>query len=137
MTTANAFLRLPTPAALAAACLLHPARADDPPIRPEVLFESEIAGAPNKLMRALRTTYQPGASNPKHYHTSYVVFYVLQGSGVWQEEGKPAATLKPGDSLAVTPGTIHAHWNASATEPLVFTEFVVIDKGQRSTVPMR
>ena len=46
-------------------------------------------------------------------------------------------TLKPGDSLAVTPGTIHAHWNASATEPLVFTEFVVVDKGQRSTVPMR
>jgi|SRR5262245_47307540 len=137
MTTARLVLRLLTLALLAATCPLHPARADDRGISPEVLFESEIAGAPNKLMRALRTTYQPGAVNPKHYHTSYVVFYVLQGSGVWQEDGKAAVTLKPGDSLAVTPGTIHSHWNASTTEPLVFTEFVVVDKGQRSTVPMR
>lgn len=128
--------RILAPAVLASVLWCQPARADDPPISPEVLFESEIAGAPNKLMRALRTTYKPGAINPKHYHTSYVVFYVLQGSGVWQEEGKPPVTLKPGDSLAVTPGIIHAHWNASQTEILVFTEFVIVDKGQRSTVRM-
>ena len=67
----------------------------------------------------------------------YVVFYVLEGSGVWQEEGKEAVTLKPGDSLHVRPGTVHAHRNASSTAKLVFLEFVIVDKGQRSTVPMR
>lgn len=35
------------------------------------------------------------------------------------------------------PGGVHAHRNASDTEKLVFLEFVIVDKGQRSTVPMR
>lgn len=95
------------------------------------------ATMPGKEFRVLHTTYAPGGQNPKHYHPSHVVFYVLEGSGVWQEEGKESVTLKPGDSLHVRPGMIHAHRNASTTERLVFLEFVIVDKGQRSTVPMR
>ena len=95
------------------------------------------ATMPGKEFRVLHTTYAPGGQNPKHYHPSHVVFYVLEGSGVWQEEGKAAVTLKPGDHLHVRPGTIHAHRNASPSEKLVFLEFVILDKGQRSTVPMR
>ena len=95
------------------------------------------ATMPGKEFRVLQTTYTPGGQNPKHYHPSHVIFYVLEGSGVWQEEGKDAVTLKPGDSLHVRPGMIHAHRNASNTEKLVFLEIVIVDKGQRSTVPMR
>jgi len=62
---------------------------------------------------------------------------VLEGSGVWQQDGQDPVTLKPGESLHVRPGTVHAHRNASATERLVFLEFVIVDKAQRSTVPMR
>lgn len=92
---------------------------------------------PGKEFRVLQTTYAPSGQNPMHRHTSHVVFYVLEGSGIWQEEGKPALTLKPGESLHVRPGTVHAHRNASATEKLVFLEFVIADKGQRSTIPVR
>jgi quercetin dioxygenase-like cupin family protein len=92
---------------------------------------------PGKEFRVLHTTYAPGGQNPKHYHPSHVVFYVLEGSGIWQEEGKDPVTLQPGESLHVRPGTVHAHRNASATEQLVFLEFVIVDKAQRSTVPMR
>ena len=95
------------------------------------------ATLPNKEFRVLHTTYAPGGQNPKHYHTSHVVFYVLEGAGVWQEDGRAPVTLKPGETLHVRPGTVHAHRNASATERLVFLEFVIVDKGQRSTVPMR
>jgi len=95
------------------------------------------ATLPGKEFRVLRTTYAPGGQNPKHYHPSHVVFYVLEGSGVWQEDGKEPVTLKPGESLHARPGTVHAHRNASSTEKLVFLEFVIVDKGQRSTVPMR
>lgn len=97
----------------------------------------EDATMPGKEFRVLHTTYAPGGQNPRHYHPSHVVFYVLEGSGVWQEEGKDAVTLNPGDSLHVRPGMIHAHRNASATQKLVFLEFVIVDKVQRSTVPMR
>ena len=92
---------------------------------------------PGKEFRVLHTTYAPGGQNPKHYHTSHVVFYVLEGSGIWEEAEKPAVTLKAGETLHVRPGTTHAHRNASTTEKLVFLEFVIVDKGQRSTVPMR
>ena len=64
----------------------------------------EDATMPGKEFRVLHTTYAPGGQNPKHYHASHVVFYVLEGSGVWQEEEKAAVTLKPGDSLHVRPG---------------------------------
>ena len=95
------------------------------------------ATMPGKEFRVLRTTYAPGGQNPKHYHASHVVFYVLEGSGLWQEDGREPVTLKPGETLHVRPGTVHAHRNASSTERLVFLEFVIVDKGQRSTVPMR
>jgi len=91
---------------------------------------------PGKEFRVLRTTYTPGGQNPKHYHPSHVVFYVLEGSGIWQEDGKAPVTLKAGDTLHVRPGMIHSHRNASSTERLVFLEYVIVDKGQRSTVPM-
>lgn len=95
------------------------------------------ATMPGKEFRVLRTTYAPGGQNPKHYHPSHVVFYVLEGSGIWQEDGREPVTLKAGESLHARPGTVHAHRNASGTEKLVFLEFVIVDKGQRSTVPMR
>ncbi len=105
-------------------------------ITPETLHTFDDPTMPAKEFRVFRTTYAPGGQNPKHYHTSHVVFYVLEGSGVWQEEGKAPVTLKPGETLHVRPGMIHAHRNASAAEKLVFLEFVIVEKGQRSTVPM-
>jgi quercetin dioxygenase-like cupin family protein len=101
-----------------------------------LLLKSDIQGVYGKELRVLRTVYPPGAANSKHYHTSHVVFYILEGSGVWQEEGQPPVTLKAGDTLLVKPGTVHAHWNPSTSVPLVFTEFVIVDEGQRSTVKM-
>lgn len=106
-------------------------------ISAQPLHVFDDATLPGKEFRVLRTTYAPGGQNPKHYHPSHVVFYVLEGTGIWQEEGKEALTLKAGDTTHIRPGMVHAHRNASATEKLVFLEFVIVDKGQRSTVPMR
>lgn len=104
-------------------------------ITPESLLTFDDATMPGKEFRVLRTTYTPGGMNGKHYHPSHVIFYVLEGAGVWQEDGKPPVTLVPGGSLHVRPGTVHMHRNASTTEKLVFLEFVIVEKGQRSTVP--
>ena len=106
-------------------------------ITADALHVFDDATMPAKEFRVLRTTYAPGGQNPRHYHTSHVVFYVLEGSGVWQEEGKGPVTLKPGGTLHVRPGTVHSHRNASGSDRLVFLEFVIVEKGQRSTVPMQ
>ncbi len=101
-----------------------------------LLLRTDVQGAPGKELIVLDTVYLPGGINPKHYHPAQITFYVLEGTGIWQEAGKPPVTLKSGDILMVTPGTVHAHWNPSGTT-LRFLEFVIVDKGQRSSVPMR
>ena len=119
-----------------ALALAGSAQAQGAGISAEQLQVFEDPGMPAKEFRVQRTTYAPGGQNPKHYHASHVVFFVLEGAGVWQEEGREAVTLKPGESLHVRPGTVHSHRNASASEKLVFLEFVIVEKGQRSTIPM-
>ena len=113
-----------------------PRAAEIPGVKPEVLARSEIPGVPGRLLIVARTTYAPGARLRKHYHTSELTFYILEGTMMCQEDGKEAVALKAGDFLLVKPGTIHTHWNASTTAPLVFLEHVIVDQDQRSAVFM-
>jgi quercetin dioxygenase-like cupin family protein len=103
-------------------------------IMPEALVRTNVPGAPGKVELVLRTTYQPAAEFRRHYHTSQIVFYILEGSMGVQEDGKEMVTLKPGDTLLIKPGTVHRHWNLSRTAPLIFTEFILVDEGQRTAV---
>ncbi|MEJ0078030.1 MAG: cupin domain-containing protein [Alphaproteobacteria bacterium] len=109
-----------------------PQRADIPGITPEILVKTTVPGVPWKQEIVTRTTYQPGARIRKHYHTSQIVFLIIEGSMLVQEDGKQPLMLKPGDTLLIPPGTVHSHANASQTDKLVFAEFVLVDDGQRA-----
>jgi quercetin dioxygenase-like cupin family protein len=111
-----------------------PQRSEISGITPEVLVRTNVPGAPGKIEFVNRTTYQPGAELRRHYHTSQIVFYILEGSMGVQDDGKEQMILKPGDTLLIKPGTVHRHWNMSRTAPLIFTEFILVDEGQRSAV---
>jgi quercetin dioxygenase-like cupin family protein len=107
-----------------------------PGVKPDVLAKTEVPNVPGRLLIVSRTTYQPGAKVRKHYHTSEVTFYILEGTMTLQDEGKEPVTLKPGDFLLIKPGTVHSHWNASTSAPLVFLEHVIVEQNQRSAVFM-
>ena len=111
-----------------------PKPAEIPGVTPDVLLRAGIPNVPGKVLIVSRTTYGPGVHVPMHYHTSQIVFYILSGTMNVQDQGKDPVTLKPGDTLLIKPGTVHQHWNASTTEPLVFLEYVLVDEGQRSAV---
>ena len=98
-----------------------------------MLSRTTVPGAPWKIAIATRVVYQPGARVRKYYHTSQVVFYILEGAMVVQDEGKDPVTLRPGSSLLIKPGTVHEHWNASSSANLVFTE----DRRRHSARPGR
>jgi len=97
-----------------------PKPAEIPGIAPEILVKAAVPGVPWKQAIVTRTTYQPGARIRKHYHPSQIVFMILEGTMGVQKDGKDPVTFKPGDTLLMKPGTIHAHWNASKTDKLVF-----------------
>lgn len=50
----------------------------------------------------------PNATVPRHYHPGEEFLYVLEGSAVHVEEGKPDRTLKAGDAYVIPPRAEHA-----------------------------
>lgn len=99
------------------------------------LLQMVLPNTTNVEVAVYETEYAPGGINPRHLHPAAITFRVLSGTGVWQEEGKSPVTLKAGDSLFVPAGTIHSHWNPSATERLRFLEFIVAEEGKGRSIP--
>ncbi|WP_139489079.1 cupin domain-containing protein [Brevibacillus dissolubilis] len=54
-------------------------------------------------------TFAPGARNNWHSHQAGQVLLVTGGEGWYQEEGKPALSLKTGDVVNIPPGVKHWH----------------------------
>jgi quercetin dioxygenase-like cupin family protein len=98
------------------------------------LLKMLLPNTANQEVAVYEAEYEPGGMNPRHLHPAAITFHILAGTGVWQEEGKPPITLKAGDSLFVPAGTIHSHWNPSATERLRFLEFIVAEKDKGRSI---
>src|SRR5712672_1556600 len=99
------------------------------------LLQMRVPGTADPEVAVYDVEYAPGGINPRHLHPAAITFHVLSGTGVWQEEAKPPVTLRAGDSLFVPAGTIHTHWNPSATERLRFVEFIVAEKDKGRSIP--
>ncbi len=89
----------------------------------------------NQEVSVWDTDYAPGAKNPRHKYPVAITFYVLSGTGTWQEDGRPAVTLRAGQSLFCPAGTIHTHWDPCKTEKLRFLEFMAAEKGNEGSIP--
>ena len=50
----------------------------------------------------------PNATVPAHYHPGEEFLYVISGSAVHIEEGKPDQILEAGDAYAIPPRAVHA-----------------------------
>ena len=50
----------------------------------------------------------PNATVPRHYHPGEEYIYVLEGSAVHVEEGKPDQILRAGDTYVIPPQAEHA-----------------------------
>ena len=99
------------------------------------LLKAPVPDSANQEVAVYHVEYEPGGVNPRHFHPAAVTFHIVAGIGVWQEEGKPAVTLRAGDSLHVPAGTIHAHWNPSPSDRLRFLEFIVAETDKGRAIP--
>lgn len=88
------------------------AYAQEPPTRPppgsnEVLRSplSALAGAEVIVSDVV---IPPNATVARHYHPGEEFLYLIEGTAIHVEEGKPDLPLKAGDSYTIPPRAIHA-----------------------------
>ena len=57
-------------------------------------------------------TFEPGARTNWHKHPGGQILLVTDGSGYYQERGKPAQVIRKGDVVKIPPDT--EHWHGAA-----------------------
>jgi quercetin dioxygenase-like cupin family protein len=72
----------------------------------------------------------PGTSG-KHYHPGHSFTWVIEGSEVYEVEGKPATIVKALDLLHEEPMQVHTAANQSPVKLLVVR---IVEKGKPATV---
>ena len=53
--------------------------------------------------------FEPSARTHWHSHPGGQILLITSGTGYYQEKGKPAQLLKPGDVVAIPPDVVHWH----------------------------
>lgn len=131
---------LATALGIAIGALGHQAiSSDKPQIARTELMNIELADMPGKIAHMYTMELAPGLMTPRHSHPGHYLVYVLQGTGIVEQDDKPTLHLKPGASYYIhspsaTPDAWHSVWNTGKSEPLKTLVVLINDKGQPGTV---
>src|SRR3954465_6515239 len=102
------------------------------------LFATDLADYPGKEGRVIEVSYPPGAKDVVHRHDAHAFVYVLEGQIVMQLKGKPAVTLKAGQTFYEGPTDVHVVGrNVSNTEPARFVVVLLKAKGAPILTPVK
>lgn len=88
-------------------------------LSPNPNFTGEVWLAPlsekNELnVPMANVTFEPGCRNSWHLHKGGQLLIATAGIGYYQEKGKPARRLFPGDIVEIAPDVVH--WHGAATD---------------------
>jgi quercetin dioxygenase-like cupin family protein len=97
----------------------------------KILQRTELKGAPGWEAILVDRTLPPGAESGNHTQSGNEIVYIETGSVIFEASGKPAVTLKPGESFTTVDGQVHNVKNASKTEPAKALAFYVAKKGAK------
>ncbi len=116
--------------------------AQQPSMKRTPILKTDLEGLPGKEGTMFLAEYEPGARSGKHYHPGHEFIYVLEGSGVMEEVGKPPVAMKPGVAFYFLsspdkPSYVHEARNLSTTEPMKLLVVLVTDKGQPLAYPVK
>ena len=102
------------------------------------LFAIDLPDYPGKEGRMIEVSYPPGAQDMVHRHDADAFVYVLEGQIIMQLKGKPAVTLKAGQTFYEGPSDVHVVGrNASNTEPARFVVVLMKGKGAPLQTPVK
>jgi quercetin dioxygenase-like cupin family protein len=84
---------------------------------------------PGREVIQVRVDFDPGYVAPRHTHFGEEIIYVLEGTLMYEVEGRPPTTYKAGDVLMVPAGAIHSVKNIGSGNGAELATYVV-EKGK-------
>ena len=84
---------------------------------------------PGREVIQVRVDFDPGYVAPRHTHFGEEIIYVLEGTLVYEVEGRPPTTYKAGEVLLVPAGAIHSVKNIGSGNGAELATYVV-EKGK-------
>src|SRR5262245_32061288 len=124
IATLVAFAALITAGGLA----LQGARAQQVGFKRTDLQQHDLS-APGREVSQVRVDIGPGFVSPRHTHPGEEVIYVIEGSLVYELEGRPPVTVKAGEVLFIPAGTVHAAKNITGTNSAELATYI-LEKGK-------
>ena len=82
--------------------------ATTPPPGSNQMLRAPISGAAGYEVIISDVVIPAGEAVPRHYHPGEEFLYLIEGSAIHVEEGKPDIELKAGDAYVIEPEAIHA-----------------------------
>ena len=130
MRVAGTLTALAVAGAIAGVWAQAPAPA--PTFKRNVLQQVDISVPGREALTAL-VEFQPNGTSGRHTHPGEEIGYILEGTFMFEQEGKPPVTLKAGQTFFVPAGTIHNATNQGAGGKVLAN--YIVEKGKPLGTP--
>jgi quercetin dioxygenase-like cupin family protein len=108
-------------------------RAQQAGFKRTVLQQVDISAPGREVITAVGE-FQPGASPGRHTHPGEEVSYVLEGSVVLEQDGKPNTTVSAGQAFIIPAGIVHNATNKGTAVARIVATYIV-EKGKPLATP--
>jgi quercetin dioxygenase-like cupin family protein len=102
--------------------------AQQPGFSRTVIQRGDLSTPGREVVSAL-AEFQPGATVGSHTHPGEEAGYLLEGTLLFEQAGKPSVTLKAGETFFVPAGTVHNATNKGSVRARVLATYIV-EKGK-------
>ena len=99
-----------------------------------VLQQSNLSVPGREVVTAI-AEFQPGASVGRHTHPGEEAGYLLEGTILLEQDGKPPVTLSAGGTFFIPAGTVHNATNRGSVQARVLATYIV-EKGKPLATPV-
>jgi quercetin dioxygenase-like cupin family protein len=121
--------------AIAVFVVVAGAHAQQPGFSRTVIQRGDLSTPGREVVSAI-AEFQPGATSGGHTHPGEEAGYLLEGTLVFEQTGKPTVTLKAGETFFVPAGTVHNATNKGSARTRVLATYIV-EKGKPIATPAK
>ncbi len=108
--------------------------AQQPGFTRTVLQQGNLSVPGREIVQAL-AEFQAGATVGRHTHPGEEAGYVLAGTIVLEQEGRPSVTLGAGQTFLIPAGLVHNATNNGSAQARVLATYIV-EKGKPLVTPV-